>query len=254
MYQGAPTPVAGFLSTASKAAGFAVILRLLPVAFFEQRVIWSMIIAVLSIASMTFGNLQAMRQKNIKRLLAYSSIAQAGYMLIGVAAVSGLGLTSVVLYLMAYMITNLTAFGIISEVGRTLGSDEISAYAGLSRRSPTMALALLAAFLSLAGIPPFAGFVGKLLLFSAAISMVQLPWVFALAIFGVLNAIIALYYYLVVLKVVYLGRSDGDTDRLPVTPTAKWSLVLYAVGIIFVGVIFSPFYQAAETAIASMFY
>lgn len=253
VYQGAPTPVAGFLSTASKAAGFAVLLRLLPIAFFDQRIIWSMIIAVLSMASMTFGNLQAMRQKNIKRLLAYSSIAQAGYMLIGVAAVSGLGLTSVVLYLMAYMITNLTAFGIISEVGRTLGSDEISAYAGLSRRSPTLALALLAAFLSLAGIPPFAGFVGKVLLFSSAISIIQLPWVFALAIVGVLNAIIALYYYLVVLKVVYLGRSEGDSDQLPVSRATKWSLVSYAIGIIVIGVLFSPFFQAAETAIASIF-
>jgi NADH-quinone oxidoreductase subunit N len=253
VYQGAPTPLAGFLSTASKAAGFAVLMRILPVVFSNQVVIWSMVLTLFSIASMTFGNLQAMRQKNIKRLLAYSSIAQAGYMLIGVASFSALGYTSVVLYLIAYMITNLTAFGIISEVGRILGSDQISDYAGLSRRSPTLALALLAAFLSLAGIPPFAGFVGKLLLFSSAISLIQYPWLLVLAIFGVINAILALFYYLVVLKVVYLERSEGDTESLPVPDGTRWSLVVYAVGIVLVGVFFTPWFQAAEKAVASLF-
>jgi NADH-quinone oxidoreductase subunit N len=253
VYQGAPTPLAGFLSTTSKAAGFAVLMRLLPVAFQNQVLIWSIVVTVLSVGSMTFGNLQAMRQKNIKRLLAYSSIAQAGYMLIGVAAFSALGYTSVVLYLVAYMITNLTAFGIISEVGRLLGSDQISSYAGLSRRSPTLALALLAAFLSLAGIPPFAGFVGKLLLFSSAISLIQYPWLLALAIFGVINAIVALYYYLVVLKVVYLERTEGDTEPLPVPEGTRWSLVVYAIGIVLIGVFFSPWFATAQRAINSIF-
>jgi NADH-quinone oxidoreductase subunit N len=151
------------------------------------------------------------------------------------------------------MITNLTAFGIISEVGRILGSDQISDYAGLSRRSPTLALALLAAFLSLAGIPPFAGFVGKLLLFSSAISLIQYPWLLVLAIFGVINAILALFYYLVVLKVVYLERSEGDTESLPVPDGTRWSLVVYAVGIVLVGVFFTPWFQAAEKAVASLF-
>lgn len=253
VYQGAPTPVAGFLSTASKAAGFAVLLRLLPVAFYDLRMVWSIAIAVLSIASMTFGNLQALRQKNIKRLLAYSSIAQAGYMLIGLAAVSGLGFISTVMYIMAYVITNLTAFGIISEVSREVGSDEVQAFAGLSRRSPSLALAMLVAFLSLAGIPPFAGFAAKLFLFSSAVGMMQYPWLFTLAVFGVLNAIIALYYYLVVLKVVYLGRSENDGEPLPVVKSTRTAILIYAAGIIVLGVMISPWFTAAETAIQSMF-
>ncbi len=253
VYQGAPTPVAGFLSTASKAAGFAVILRFMPLVFYDLRFVWSIVIAVMSIASMTFGNLQALRQKNIKRLLAYSSIAQAGYMLIGVAAVSGLGFISTAMYVMAYVLTNLTAFGIISIVGRVVGSDEVQAYAGLSRRSPSLALAMLVAFLSLAGIPPFAGFAAKIFLFSSAVQVMQYPWLFTLAIFGILNAIIALYYYLVVMKVVYLGRSENDTEPLPVAESTRTSVLVFTAAIVVLGIAISPWFTAAQTAIQSIF-
>ncbi len=158
VYEGAPTPVAGFLSTASKAAGFAVLLRVLLSAFGAYSPVWIYAIGGLAALSMFVGNLLALSQKNIKRLLAYSSIAQAGYILIGVAANNSFGTSGAVYYLISYLLTNLAAFGIVTLIGRVTGSDQISSYAGLSRRSPGLALGLLVALLSLGGIPPFAGF------------------------------------------------------------------------------------------------
>jgi len=259
VYEGSPTPVAGFLSTASKAAGFAVLLRVMVVAFPAYSTAWAYLIAALATASMFIGNLLALAQKNIKRLLAYSSIAQAGYMLIGVATISfnanGSGLSpegafaagATIYYLMAYLVTNLAAFGIVTVVGKVVGSDEISAYAGLSRRSPGLALALLVGFLSLAGIPPFAGFFGKLLVFGAAI---QEGWIW-LALVGILNAIIGLYYYLTVLKVVYLYRSEDEAK--PLTSVSGWkvALILCLVGVVTLGVVIAPFYNLSTAAAAT---
>ncbi len=248
VYQGASSQVSGFLSTASKAAGFSVLLRLFLSALLPNSSVWFILVAVLSVASMTFGNLQAINQKNIKRLLAYSSIAQAGYVLVGVAAISNLGVSAVTFYLMAYLVTNLAAFGIVTIIGRTIGSDDISAYAGLSRRSPGLALGLLAAFLSLAGIPPFAGFVGKVLLFTAAMQS-QLAW---LVIIGILNSIIGLYYYLVVLKVAYLDRSEGDEQPLRLDDTARVAVLLCVTGVVLVGILFAPLYELARAAAAGI--
>ena len=244
VYEGAPTPVAGFLSTASKAAGFAVLLRVMFVAFPGYSTLWTIMAAVLATASMFVGNLLALAQKNLKRLLAYSSIAQAGYILIGVAAGTSFGASAAVYYLMSYLVTNLAAFGIVTVVGRVVGSDEISAYAGLSRRSPGLALALLVALLSLGGIPPFAGFFGKLLVFGAALQE-GLLW---LALVGILNSIIGLYYYLTVLKVVYLYRSEDEAKPLPGVPGWKAALILCLVGIITLGVVIAPFYSLATGA------
>jgi len=240
VYEGAPTPVAGFLSTASKAAGFAVLLRLLVVVFPD----WTVLIAILASASMILGNLLALAQKNFKRLLAYSSIAQAGYMLIGLAAGNELGASGVVYYLAAYMVTNLAAFGIAALVGKVSGSDEISSYAGLSRRSPGLALALLAALLSLGGVPPFAGFFGKLLVFGSAIKAGML-W---LAILGVLNSVVGLYYYLNVLKVVYLSRPEAESKPLKLSPVWTTALVVAVLGVMVLGFLYAPWYGLAEGA------
>ncbi|MDX1437924.1 MAG: NADH-quinone oxidoreductase subunit N, partial [Anaerolineales bacterium] len=159
VYEGSPTPVAGFLSTASKAAGFAVVIRVLLIAFPTTIApSWVAIVAAMSTATMILGNTLALAQKNIKRLLAYSSIAHAGYVLLGVVAATELGVTSVVFYLIAYTLTNLAAFGVVAIVGRAVGSDDIAAYAGLSRRASGLSLVLLVALLSLAGVPPLAGF------------------------------------------------------------------------------------------------
>jgi NADH-quinone oxidoreductase subunit N len=248
VYEGAPTPVAGFLSTASKAAGFVVLVRVLLFVFPTD--LWAPIVAALSVVTMTLGNLVALTQHNIKRLLAYSSIAHAGYALIGVVTVSSLGLVSVVYYLFAYLVTNLAAFGIVSAYGRVTGSDELTAYHGMSRRSPGLALALMVAFLSLAGMPPFAGFVAKVFIFMSAVQNPRWIW---LAVVGVLNSIVGLYYYLTVLKYVYLYRSDEDEKPVPVTRSFKVAIVILVAGILLVGTMFGPWFDWAATAAAAMF-
>lgn len=250
VYEGAPTPIAGFLSTASKAAGFAVLLRVLMAAFpLEVAPYWAAVIAAISTATMTLGNTLALAQRNIKRLLAYSSIAHAGYALIGLVALSGLGASSVVFYLVAYIITNLAAFGVVAAFGRVVGSDELSAYAGLSRRSPWLALALLVALLSLAGMPPFGGFVVKFAVFAAAVQS-GLIW---LAFVGVLNSIVGLYYYLTVLKVVYLYRSEDEDKPLPIPRAYVVGLTILSIGIILIGTVFAPWFSLSNAAAAALF-
>jgi NADH-quinone oxidoreductase subunit N len=252
VYQGAPTPVAGFLSTASKAAGFAVLLRLFVIAFPEISVNWAWILAIIATLTMTLGNFLALAQKNIKRMLAYSSIAHAGYVLIGVVAYSELGATSVVYYLIAYIMTNLAAFGAVVAYGRVTGSDEIKSYAGLSRRSPALALVMLVAFLSLAGMPPFGGFVAKVFVFTSAI---ESQWLW-LAVVGVLNSIVGLYYYMTVLKYVYLYRAENEEDErkpLPISRPYTFALVVLCLGIIVVGVFLMPWFNLATNAALSIF-
>ncbi len=243
VYEGAPTPVTGFLSTASKAAGFAVLLRVL-LAVFTPIVVsdWSSVLATLAVLTMTVGNLLALTQKNIKRMLAFSSIAHAGYILIGMVAASELGVASIVFYLIAYLITNLAAFGVVVIFWQVTGTDEISAYAGLSRRSPGLALAMLVAFLSLAGMPPLAGFIAKVFVFAAA---VQADYIW-LAIVGVLNSIIGLYYYLTVLKVVYLFRSEEEDKPFRVSRPNRIALTVLTIGIVLVGTLFGPWFNLAE--------
>ena len=245
VYEGAPTPVAGFISTASKAAGFAVLVRVLMTAYPTITPYWGAIMAGLATATMTLGNFLALAQKNIKRLLAYSSIAHAGYALIGFTAVSSsLGVTSVIFYLVVYLVTNLAAFGIVSAFGKVTGSDDIAAYAGLSRRSPWLALALMVAFLSLAGMPPFGGFIVKFSVFAAAVQA-NMVW---LAVVGVLNSIVGLYYYLTVLKVVYLYRSEDEEKPLPISQTYTFVLVVLTLGIILLGTIIAPWFNLSHTA------
>jgi NADH-quinone oxidoreductase subunit N len=252
VYEGAPTPVTGFLSTASKAAGFAVLMRVLLVAFPESSQTmpyWTVVVAILSVASMTLGNSLALAQRNIKRLLAYSSIAHAGYALIGVVAFSPLGMTSVVYYLAAYMLTNLAAFGVVVAFSKVVGSDEIADYAGLSRRAPWLSIVLLVAFLSLAGMPPLGGFIGKVLVFAAAVNA-QYYW---LAFVGIINSIVGLYYYLTVLKVVYLYRSEKEGEPLPVSRPYALALTVLTVGIILMGTLMAPFFEWGTTAAAALF-
>jgi NADH-quinone oxidoreductase subunit N len=261
VYEGSPTPVAGFLSTASKAAGFAVILRLFFVVFSDQSANWTLPLAVLSAVTMTAGNLLALPQTNLKRLLAYSSISHAGYVLIGVVAFAPagsnwgypqLGAASVVFYLAAYIMTNLLAFGIVMAFSRLTGLEEIKDLSGLSRRSPWLALMMMAAFLSLAGMPPFAGFVAKVFVFAAGVQADYL-W---LVVLGILNSIIGLYYYLNVLKYVYLFRlPNEDEDQHPVPLTRSYALVLAAltVAVILVGTVFAPWFAWSEAAAANLF-
>ncbi|HEY3311892.1 MAG TPA: NADH-quinone oxidoreductase subunit N [Anaerolineales bacterium] len=251
-YEGAPTPVAGFLSTASKAAGFAVLLRLFLTAFPQIAGDWQVLLSILAVLTMTLGNLVALAQTNIKRLLAYSSIAHAGYALIGLVANNELGVTAVVYYLVAYILTNLAAFGIVMAFGRVTGSDDIRSYDGMSRRSPYLGLAMLVAFLSLSGMPPFGGFMAKVLVFAAAI---QSGW-YWLVLVGVLNSIVGLYYYLTVLKYVYLYRMEGENEEahpIPVTRPFLLAIVVLTLGIILVGSIFAPWFGFSTNAALSLF-
>src|SRR5215212_10997890 len=193
VYEGSPTPVAGFLSTASKAAGFAVLVRfffaIFPDAALPMAQNWSMGIAILAAVTMTVGNLLALPQTNLKRLIAFSSVAHAGYALIGVVALSQLGAASVVFYLAAYIATNLLAFGIVMAFSRITGLEDLKDYSGMSRRNPALALMMLAEFLSLAGMPPFGGFVAKVFVFAAGIQA-GYTW---LVIIGILNSIVGVY-------------------------------------------------------------
>jgi len=249
VYEGAPTPVTGFLSTASKAAGFAVLVRFLLVVFPAVTPEWRAIVAALSVATMTLGNLLALVQTNIKRMLAYSSIAHAGYMMIGVVAVTQLGATSVVFYLIAYLMTNLAAFGVVAVIGRVTGSDEMTAYYGLSRRAPGLSLILMVSFLSLAGMPPLGGFAAKFFVFAAAVNS-QMIW---LAIVGVLNSIIGLYYYLTVLKYVYLYPPPEEVEAVSISRSYALALGVLVVGIILIGTIFGPWVSWATAAAKALF-
>jgi len=260
VYEGAPTPITGFLSTASKAAGFAVLMRLfigLFPATGEFADDWTMIMAVLATVTMTVGNVVALSQTNIKRMLAYSSIAHAGYALVGVVSVAKLdagelGVGSVTFYLIAYVMTNLAAFGIIAAFSKVAGSDEISAYAGMSRRNSGLALAMLVAFLSLTGMPPFGGFVAKVFVFAAAVEAGMI-W---LAIVGILNSIVGLYYYLTFLKVVYLHRMEGENEEahpIPLTRPYAIALTVLSFAILLIGVIFGPWFNIASSAAQGLF-
>jgi len=254
VYEGAPTPVAGFLSTASKAAGYAVLVRLFFVAFPDPSLSrpWTLALAILAAVTMTVGNLLALPQTNIKRLLAYSSIAHTGYTLIGVVAFSQLGAASVVFYLAAYILTNLLAFGVAMAFSKVTGLEDIREYAGMSRRSPWLGLMMLAAFLSLTGMPPFGGFVAKVVVFTAGIQA-GYTW---LVILGVVNSVIGAYYYLNTLKFVYLYRmpaEDEENHPIPLTRPYAIALVALTVGVILIGTLFAPWFNWSEAGALNLF-
>jgi len=248
VYEGAPTPVTAFLSVVPKAAGFAFLLRLLgPVGTYLAPV-WPTVLAVLATATMFAGNLMALSQANLKRMLAYSSIAHAGYLLIGVVVYSrGVeSLQAVMYYLAAYLVMNLGAFAVAIVVERNTGREMISDYAGLAAREPALAALMTVFLLSLIGIPPTAGFVGKLLIFGAALSAPPWEW---LAIVGIINAVISVYYYMNVCREMYFRR--GAEGRLAVHPQPVVAvIVLLALGTLVLGVLPS-YVMPSLTAIAT---
>jgi NADH-quinone oxidoreductase subunit N len=254
VYEGAPTPVAGFLSTASKAAGFAVLVRLFFVAFPDQNIApyWTTALSILAAITMTVGNLLALPQTNIKRLIAFSSVAHAGYTMIGVVALTQLGAASVVFYLAAYILTNLLAFGIVMAFSRVTGLEDLKDYAGMSRRSPWLALMMLSAFLSLAGMPPFGGFIAKVVVFAAGI---QAGYVW-LVIIGILNSVIGLYYYLNAIKYVYLYRmpeQDEENHPVPMTRPYAIALAVLTIGVILIGTVFAPWFNWSDAGAMNLF-
>ncbi|MFK7804327.1 MAG: NADH-quinone oxidoreductase subunit N [Anaerolineae bacterium] len=234
VYEGAPTSTTALLSTASKAAGFSVFLRLFMSGTFgaPSQDNWYTIIVIMAIFSLVLGNFGAFWQTNIKRLLAYSGIGQAGYLLIALATYTPDGAGSILFYLYMYMFTNIAAFGVIILVSNVTGSDEISDLNGLSRRNPWLAVVMLFSLLSLGGIPPAAGFFGKFFIFKAAVEAGN--W--QLALFGIVMAFIALFYYLNVIKAIYLYRNE-DESPLPVSRVAGFALAICTIGILWLGVV-----------------
>jgi NADH-quinone oxidoreductase subunit N len=252
VYEGAPTPITAYLSVASKAAGFAVILRVFYLAFGEISLDWANLFAVLAAASMTVGNLVAIAQSNIKRMLAYSTIAHAGFLMMGVAAIAArvpegettIGPSGVLFYLGAYAVTNLAAFFAIIAISSRTGSDMISSFAGMGRRAPILAIILAFSMVSLLGLPPTAGFMGKLYLFSAAMKS-DLAW---LAVVGVVNSAVSAYYYMRVIRVMYMSPSETE-ERIPVAIAPQAALYITALGILALGIFPDPLISVAETAV-----
>jgi NADH-quinone oxidoreductase subunit N len=202
VYEGAPTPVTAFLSVASKAAGFVLFYRLVSGLFEQTSVAMEQIVAVIAVLTMSFGNLTAMHQTNLKRFLAYSSIAQAGYLMIGLVNLGALGRTAVVYYLLVYLVSNMAAFGVVIVIAASSGKEDMRDYVGLSRSNPWLAMVMMLAMFSLAGIPPLAGFLGKFYLFTAAAEK-GLYW---LVLAGSVNATVSLYYYLLVIRWMYIAE------------------------------------------------
>jgi NADH-quinone oxidoreductase subunit N len=248
-YEGAPTPITAFLSVASKTAGFVLAMRILATGFPTQLPQWSMVFAVLAAASMCLGNFAAIPQTNMKRLLAYSSIAQAGYIIMGLVAFKTLGLSAILYYLAAYVVTNLAAFGVVIAIERSSSSVELSAYYGLAQRSPRLALVMLLALLSLAGIPPLAGFTAKFYLFAAVYSEGYV-W---LVILAVLNSALSLYYYLRVIRAIYIQKPTPDAAPIGTVPVALTIvLVITTLGILSLGVYPSPIVDLAREAVVPL--
>ncbi|UCH91353.1 MAG: NADH-quinone oxidoreductase subunit N [Nitrospirota bacterium] len=242
-YQGAPTPVTAFLSIAPKVAALAILLRMFFVALASFKPMWVLLFVIASIASMTYGNIVAIAQKNIKRLLAYSGIAQIGNIMIGLAAGTKQGSDAIMFYLLTYMFANLGAFAVVIAVSRVIKSDEIEDYNGLNRRSPFLAAAMLLFLLSLAGVPPLAGFIGKIYLFIAAMNQE----LYTLLIVGLVNIVISMYYYLIVVKKMYINE---PTDPSPITTPLPIKLAVYVgiAGTLILGIFPGPFIDWAVDA------
>jgi NADH-quinone oxidoreductase subunit N len=259
VYEGAPTPITGFLSVGSKAASFAMLLRIFVESLPAMRVTaalgsagpaigWSTLFYVLAVVSMTVGNFAALTQSNLKRMLAYSSIAHAGYLLIGVVAGTTRGYTAMLIYLFVYGFMQLGAFGVLAMLRRTDSiGDELKDLNGLYFRNPFAAIAMLLFMLSLGGVPPTAGFMGKLWLFGAAIDSGYV-W---LAVIGVLNSAVSLYYYIRI--VVFMWLKNEPTGSAPVTsPTYALVLGVAVAAILLFGVYPQPLFQFAQASAATL--
>ena len=235
-YHGAPTPVTTFLSIAPKGAAFAILLRIFFVALAAFKPMWILLLVAVSILSMTYANIVAIAQRNIKRLLAYSGVAQIGNVLIGLAAGTKMGSDAILFYLLAYLFANIGAFAVVIAVSHAIGSEEIDDYSGLNRRSPFLAFAMLLFLLSLAGVPPLAGFIGKLYIFVAAIK----EGMYTLITVGLINIVISMYYYLIVVKKMYINE---PVDPSPVSISGTMKAVVYVglAGTLIIGIYPQPF-------------
>lgn len=245
VYEGAPTSITAFLTVGSKFAGFAALIRIYMTALVSLKPYWSIILSILAIFTMFIGNIIAIYQSNVKRMLAYSSIAHAGYILVGVAAANKTGIAGVLFYAIAYTFMNIGTFSILillEKKGSRL--DDIDSFKGIAQTNPYVAFTLLIFLLSLAGIPPTAGFIGKFYIFSAAIE----ARLICVAVLGVLSSVISVYYYLRVVMAMYMEEPIGD---FVISPPISLIIVLsiMAFAVIAIGAYPGPFIEAAKASV-----
>jgi NADH-quinone oxidoreductase subunit N len=236
VYEGAPTNVTGFMAAATKTAAFAVLLRFLVGAFGEQTEIWVPLMTWLAILTMTVANVVALTQTNVKRMLAFSSIAHAGYLLIAVVSRPEDGVRAVMFYLTVYALMTVGAFAVLASIGRGSAEDErgydLPDIAGLAARRPGLAFALSFFLFSLAGLPPTGGFLGKYVIFEAAVRAER--WL--LAVVGMLSAAVAVYYYLRVIVVMYMREPEVEDQALPITPATATVVLVSAIAVLYLGI------------------
>jgi len=252
VYEGSPTPIAAFLSVGSKAAGLVAFAKIFVNglwAFWGAEMApndWGYLTGILACAAMIYGNVVAIRQTNIKRMLAYSSIAQAGYIMIGMVAVNEWGLEAVGFYVFAYLFANMGAFAIVAIVEDKTGSCQIGTYRGLSQSSPGLAACMAVFLLSLAGIPPLAGFLAKYKVFAAAISLAgqsqDYTWLYWLAGVGLLTAVFSLYYYANIIKEMYFSAEESPYRIKPNAP-AVMVVAIGLIGVVLFGIYAEPILQ-----------
>src|ERR1700688_1346475 len=254
-YEGAPTSVTGFMSVAVKAAAWAMVLRIFLWGLYPLRTVYVPLLIVVSILTMTGANLAALTQNNLKRLLAYSSIAHVGYMLLGLIALASVdypapaffdGLKGILLYLLVYTFMNLGAFGVIASLRqRNVIGDEMDDIAGLFHRAPTEAILMLIFLLSLAGIPPLAGFYGKYFIFLSLIETGH----YVLASLGVLYSVFGLYYYLKIANAMFMGKVEKGEEKLPLSLTMRAALALTALATLYIGILPNRFIELVNWAL-----
>ncbi len=238
VYEGAPVNVASYLSVISKGAAAFIFTILLYTVFFSIATIWKELVYVIAVITMTIGNLFAMRQQNLKRFLAFSSIAQAGFILLGIIDGTALGMSTVIYFVLIYIFSNLGAFGVVSAISVITGKENMDDYNGLYKTNPKLSLVMMLALFSLAGIPPVAGFFGKFFLFTSAAHQGYYWLVFI----AVLNATLSLYYYLLIIKAMFINKSDNPISYFKSDFTTRTALLLCVAGIFLIGFL-SPIYE-----------
>jgi NADH-quinone oxidoreductase subunit N len=253
VYQGSPAPVTAFLAVGSKAAGFVLLLRMLFGAVPTLAQNWNQLLVVITIVTILYGNLCAIPQRNLKRLLGYSSIANAGYLLLGVTAANAAGQSAILYYLLGYLFTVIAAFFVISILSRKPEDEDIGILNGLHHRSPLLALTLALSMISLAGIPPLAGFFGKFLLLKSVLergASDPLYWtLIAAALFGI---VASFYYYLGIVRAIYWSKDAPDLSPLPVALPVRFALYICIAAMLFLGLYPSPALNGADRASASL--
>lgn len=238
VYEGAPVNITSYLSVISKGAAVFILIYLLFKVFYSVPEVWKDMLYATSVLTMTVGNLFAIRQQNLKRFLAFSSIAQAGFVLLGIISGTQLGFASVVYFLLIYVFSNLGAFGVVAAISNSTGKERIDDYNGLYRSNPKMSLIMMLSLFSLAGIPPVAGFFGKFFLFIAAAR----EGYYILLLIAVANVTVSLYYYLLVVKAMFINESESPIARIENDIYTKAGLAICAAGILAIG-FFGPLFD-----------